>query len=225
MTADKLKLEFEIKELEQYEAVRSKVKKQMELRAVLEKSMFEQTSDLAAAQRELDLLNEKIYCFNLIKEAAGTKGFVSQKIRLFVKLFNDNLVKISQDLTKGDLLIKCIESKPNTFNLMVYDGEAEFSFIELSEGLQARVKIIALLALIESVELLSGISLNQIYIDELSSSLDETGFRAMEDLLWQVRLQYPDKLIFVVSHGKKFDKVDGALLVERKENESEVKWL
>jgi len=87
------------------------------------------------------------------------------------------------------------------------------------------VKIIALLALIESIELLSGVSLNQIYIDELSSSLDETGFRAMEELLWTIRMQYPDKLIFVVSHGKKFDKVDGTLLVERIENESKVRWL
>lgn len=173
----------------------------------------------------MDNIEKEIYVYELIKQASGSRGFVNDRIKLFTKLYNKYLNELSNSLLEGKMSVRIEEVGSRQFAVIVSDGEVEFQYKELSAGLEARVKIIAQLALIEVIKVLTKISVNLVFLDEVLANLDDAATTEMEKLFDKLREKFPDKLFLIVSHGRVINNVDGTLLVERENNESKLRWI
>ena len=80
------------------------------------------------------------------------------------------------------------------------------------------------LALNKTVEILTGISINVLFLDEILSAVDATGVESISLLLNKIKHRFPDKLIFIVSHNQVIKNVDNTLTITRQNDASKLKW-
>jgi len=216
LKTNKIQMEVELSRLTRLREDDSVAQAQLELSEKFIEQKKEILRGMAKLQISMDGLEAKVYVAELIKQCSGNKGFIKDRIDRFSKLFNIHLRELSKELL-GDALY--IKTEDNV--LKVTDGEKDFKFIELSSGLSARVKIVGLIALLESIKTLSGFECNLLFLDEILSTIDDV--QPLQDMLLKIQAKYPDKLIFLVSHEK---QIAGqySLIVERKLNKSTLRW-
>ena len=202
----------------------AKAEKQNEVRESLIEQRTQAITNLIECQATLTELENKVYILELISHCTSSKGFIKERIELFLQLFNSELYELGTELLGSNYKISIIKTKSAGFQLQVDDGEIILNYNSLSSGYKSRLELIIVLALNKTVELLTGISINILFLDEILSAVDSVGVESISLLLNKIKHKFPDKLIFIVSHNQTIKNVDSILTVTRQNDASKLKW-
>lgn len=191
-------------------------------------SLMEQRTNainmLINKQAELTELEDKVYILELISQSTSSKGFIKERVELFLALFNSELYELGKELLGTNYKISINKSKNVGFELFVDDSEIILNYNSLSSGFKSRVDLLISLALNKTVEILTGISINILFLDEILSAVDSTGVESISLLLNKIKHKFPNKLIFIVSHNQIIKNVDNTLTITRQNDCSKLKW-
>lgn len=191
-------------------------------------SLMEQRTDainlLITKQAELTELEDKVYILELISQSTSSKGYIKERVELFLALFNSELYELGKELLGTNYKISINKSKNVGFELFVDDSEITLNYNSLSSGFRSRLDLLISLALNKTVEILTGISINVLFLDEILSAVDATGVESISLLLNKIKHRFPDKLIFIVSHNQVIKNVDNTLTITRQNDASKLKW-
>lgn len=191
-------------------------------------SLMEQRTNainmLITKQAELTELEDKVYILELISQSTSSKGFIKERVELFLALFNSELYELGKELLGTNYKISINKSKNVGFELFVDDSEIILNYSSLSSGFKSRVDLLISLALNKTVEILTGISINILFLDEILSAVDSTGVESISLLLNKIKHKFPNKLIFIVSHNQVIKNVDNTLTITRQNDCSKLKW-
>lgn len=191
-------------------------------------SLMEQRTNainmLITKQAELTELEDKVYILELISQSTSSKGFIKERVELFLALFNSELYELGKELLGTNYKISINKSKNVGFELFVDDSEIILNYNSLSSGFKSRVDLLISLALNKTVEILTGISINILFLDEILSAVDSTGVESISLLLNKIKHKFPNKLIFIVSHNQVIKNVDNTLTITRQNDCSKLKW-
>ncbi len=213
--------------LQQYKAGREN-QTNAEKQESIRDSLMEQRTDainlLITKQAELTELEDKVYILELISQSTSSKGFIKERIELFLALFNSELYELGKELLGTNYKISINKSKNVGFELYVDDSEITLNYSSLSSGFKSRVDLLISLALNKTVEILTGISINVLFLDEILSAVDATGVESISLLLNKIKHKFPNKLIFIVSHNQVIKNVDNTLTITRQNDASKLKW-
>ncbi len=191
-------------------------------------SLLEQRTNainlLITKQAELTELEDKVYILELISQSTSSKGYIKERVELFLALFNSELYELGKELLGTNYKISINKSKNVGFELFVDDSEITLNYNSLSSGFKSRIMLLISLALNKTVEILTGISINVLFLDEILSAVDATGVESISLLLNKIKHKFPDKLIFIVSHNQVIKNVDNTLTITRQNDASKLKW-
>lgn len=213
--------------LQQYKAGREN-QTNAEKQESIRDSLMEQRTDainlLITKQAELTELEDKVYILELISQSTSSKGYIKERVELFLALFNSELYELGKELLGTNYKISINKSKNVGFELFVDDSEITLNYNSLSSGFRSRLDLLISLALNKTVEILTGISINVLFLDEILSAVDATGVESISLLLNKIKHKFPDKLIFIVSHNQVIKNVDNTLTITRQNDASKLKW-
>lgn len=213
--------------LQQYKAGREN-QTNAEKQESIRDSLMEQRTDainlLITKQAELTELEDKVYILELISQSTSSKGYIKERVELFLALFNSELYELGKELLGTNYKISINKSKSVGFELFVDDSEITLNYNSLSSGFRSRLDLLISLALNKTVEILTGISINVLFLDEILSAVDATGVESISLLLNKIKHKFPDKLIFIVSHNQVIKNVDNTLTITRQNDASKLKW-
>lgn len=213
--------------LQQYKAGRenqTNAEKQESIRDSLLEQRTNAINLLITKQAELTELEDKVYILELISQSTSSKGYIKERVELFLALFNSELYELGKELLGNNYKISINKSKNVGFELYVDDSEITLNYSSLSSGFKSRVDLLISLALNKTVEILTGISINVLFLDEILSAVDATGVESISLLLNKIKHKFPDKLIFIVSHNQVIKNVDNTLTITRQNDASKLKW-
>ena len=201
-----------------------KAEKHISIKNSLEEQRTLAIANLIEAQSSLTLLEDKVYILELITQCTGSKGFVKERISLFLQLFNQELQQLGRELLGANYLIEITKNKTLGYELTIFDGEVTLNYNSLSSGYRSRCDILIALALNSAIKLLTGIDINVLFLDEILSAIDSRGIDSISKLLNKVKHRFPDKIIFVVSHNQILKEVSDTLTITRQNDCSKLKW-
>lgn len=213
--------------LQQYKAGRenqTNAEKQESIRDSLLEQRTNAINLLITKQAELTELEDKVYILELISQSTSSKGFIKERVELFLALFNSELYELGKELLGTNYKISINKSKNVGFELFVDDSEIVLNYSSLSSGFKSRVDLLISLALNKTVEILTGISINILFLDEILSAVDSSGVESISLLLNKIKYKFPNKLIFIVSHNQVIKNVDNTLTITRQNDCSKLKW-
>lgn len=179
-----------------------KAEKHISIKNSLEEQRTLAITNLIEAQSSLTLLEDKVYILELITQCTGSKGFVKERISLFLQLFNQELQQLGRELLGSNYLIEITKNKSLGYELTIFDGEVTLNYNSLSSGYRSRCDILIALALNSAIKLLTGIDINVLFLDEILSAVDAVGIESISKLLNKIKHRFPEKIIFVVSHNQ-----------------------
>ena len=201
-----------------------KAEKHISLKTSLEEQRTEAITNLIEAQSKLSQLEDKVYILELITQCTSSKGFIKERISLFLQLFNQELQELGKELLGSNYLIEITKNKTLGYELTVNDGEIVLNYSSLSSGYKSRLDLVIALALNSAIKLLTGIEINVLFLDEILSAVDAVGIESISKLLNKIKHRFPDKLIFIVSHNQIIKNVDNTLTITRQNDASKLKW-
>ena len=201
-----------------------KAEKHISLKTSLEEQRTEAITNLIEAQSKLSQLEDKVYILELITQCTSSKGFIKERISLFLQLFNQELQELGKDLLGSNYLIEITKNKTLGYELTIFDGEITLNYNSLSSGYRSRCDIIIALALNSAIKLLTGIEINVLFLDEILSAVDAVGIESISKLLNKIKHRFPEKIIFVVSHNQILKEVSDTLTITRQNDASKLKW-
>jgi len=201
-----------------------KAEKHISLKTSLEEQRTEAITNLIEAQSKLSQLEDKVYILELITQSTSSKGFIKERISLFLQLFNQELQDLGKDLLGSNYLIEISKNKTLGYELTVNDGEIVLNYSSLSSGYKSRLDLVIALALNSAIKLLTGIEINVLFLDEILSAVDSVGIESISKLLNKIKHRFPEKIIFVVSHNQILKEVSDTLTITRQNDASKLKW-
>lgn len=201
-----------------------KAEKHISIKNSLEEQRTLAITNLIEAQSSLTLLEDKVYILELITQCTGSKGFVKERISLFLQLFNQELQQLGRELLGSNYLIEITKNKSLGYELTIFDGEVTLNYNSLSSGYRSRCDILIALALNSAIKLLTGIDINILFLDEILSAVDAVGIESISKLLNKIKHRFPEKIIFVVSHNQILKEVSDTLTITRQNDASKLKW-
>ena len=201
-----------------------KAEKHISLKTSLGEQRTEAITNLIEAQSKLSQLEDKVYILELITQCTSSKGFIKERISLFLQLFNQELQELGKDLLGSNYLIEITKNKNLGYELTVNDGEIVLNYSSLSSGYKSRLDLVIALALNSAIKLLTGIDINILFLDEILSAVDSVGIESISKLLNKIKHRFPEKIIFVVSHNQILKEVSDTLTITRQNDASKLKW-
>lgn len=201
-----------------------KAEKHISLKTSLEEQRTEAITNLIEAQSKLSQLEDKVYILELITQCTSSKGFIKERISLFLQLFNQELQELGKELLGSNYLIEITKNKTLGYELTVNDGEIVLNYNSLSSGYKSRLDLVIALALNSAIKLLTGIDINILFLDEILSAVDSVGIESISKLLNKIKHRFPEKIIFVVSHNQILKEVSDTLTITRQNDASKLKW-
>ncbi len=201
-----------------------KAEKHISIKNSLEEQRTLAITNLIEAQSSLTLLEDKVYILELITQCTSSKGFIKERISLFLQLFNQELQELGKDLLGSNYLIEITKNKTLGYELTVNDGEIVLNYSSLSSGYKSRLDLVIALALNSAIKLLTGIDINILFLDEILSAVDSVGIESISKLLNKIKHRFPEKIIFVVSHNQILKEVSDTLTITRQNDASKLKW-
>lgn len=201
-----------------------KAEKHISIKNSLEEQRTLAITNLIEAQSSLTLLEDKVYILELITQCTSSKGFIKERISLFLQLFNQELQELGKELLGSNYLIEITKNKTLGYELTVNDGEIVLNYSSLSSGYKSRLDLVIALALNSAIKLLTGIDINILFLDEILSTVDSVGIESISKLLNKIKHRFPEKIIFVVSHNQILKEVSDTLTITRQNDASKLKW-
>uniref|UniRef100_A0A6M3K087 Rad50/SbcC-type AAA domain-containing protein n=1 Tax=viral metagenome TaxID=1070528 RepID=A0A6M3K087_9ZZZZ len=154
-------------------------------------------------------VNNRISKYKLKYKSAWKIGFGKEEIQSFalqstIKKLNQEIVKISEQMTDGFMEIelspekKRTKSTKNIFEFKInIPGKKNLPFKAWSTGQRRRVEVIVSFALMN----LEEAPMREIFLDEIFDGLDETGILKSKELL-EIEAKESNKRFIVFSHSK-----------------------
>ena len=171
------------------------------------KFIIEQTDkykeELSVRSAELEVLQRQVARLGILKRAFSTKGLVAYKIEAMIKDLEVLINKYLVEMSDGRFSLAFVVAG-DKLNVDILDGSSSISISALSSGELARVNIATLLAIRKLMNTLSNTKLNLLFLDEVTSVLDEEG----RERLVEVLNKETDINAFIVSHGWQHPLVD-----------------
>ena len=201
-----------------------KAEKHISIKNSLEEQRTLAITNLIEAQSKLSQLEDKVYILELITQCTSSKGFIKERISLFLQLFNQELQELGKELLGSNYLIEITKNKTLGYELIVNDGEIVLNYSSLSSGYKSRLDLVIALALNSAIKILTGIEINVLFLDEILSAVDAVGIESISKLLNKIKHRFPEKIIFVVSHNQILKEVSDTLTITRQNDASKLKW-
>ena len=146
-------------------------------------------------------MHEKIAFCGYILEVIKSKVLVKKYLQNFISLLNVTLNKLTE-LMEFDIKVIVLELKGKlSFKFIVNDEETNLS--NLSSGEKARVSLIVLFSMLETLQTLVGIKFNILALDEILGVLDKSGVEVLKKLLTHYKTKYT---IFLIQHHEEIPK-------------------
>ena len=215
-------LESDIKRIEEIQKAGDSNSKTL-MKKKLIKDSEEITARILQQEVLLKTFRDKIYVLELIKASTSSKGFVKERINLFIELMNNQLSKLSTDVLGGEASLVIIRNEKNSYEVLLQDSNGKLSYSQMSQGTKNRVDILLVLALNGAIKMLTNIEINMIFLDEIFSNVDMSGKKDIEILLKKLSVIYPDKIFVSVLHGGDIES-QYSILVTRLNNRSKLSW-
>jgi len=184
----------------------------------------ERTKEFQAIQTDLDALEKSITTSKQVVKELGSKmvyfdtalqsissgALMAEYLNSFTAVFNAKLVEMIE-LTEVDISIRAVETKGKLVYKFIKDGKPT-TFNGLSTGEQTRTAFIILMAITQTLETLTGVSIDYVVFDELLSVLDKKGILMLTKVLDKFR---ESKTIYVVLHHNEIEQefFDGTMTV------------
>jgi len=222
ITKDEILLENDIKRLQELKA-QGETSDKTTLRNKLRKDLAKVNEDIVTNEISLTEFRNKVYVYELIKACTGAKGFVKERINLFIELFNGTLDRISSKALGREINIWVEKTTKDSFELIYKEQGLLQRYQDLSSGTQRRVDILLCLALNLSIKTLTGVEVNLLFLDEVLSNIDDSGKEEIGKLLRYITKEFPNKSIITVHHGETIES-DYTLNVTREDNQSIISW-
>jgi DNA repair exonuclease SbcCD ATPase subunit len=170
----------------------SKIKKDLELLALKKKTI----EDGIVTYVDKDVFITS--ALQVITSGSITKQYVAS----FIYTFNNKIIGLLEYLDIK-LIVEVKEVNGKIIYTINNPSGAEIAFGNLSSGERTRVSLIVLLAIVETLEALTNVSINLIIFDELLSVLDTEGVKVLKDILNKYR---SNKNTFVVLHHNEIEQ-------------------
>ena len=179
-------------------------------------SVFESNkSEIKALKAELNSIEKDLptYILNqtVLSKALSIfkKGVLQNEIlEEFCKILN---IHITEYLSYVSMDYISITTKPskNSFEYIVMDSryDSEIVFNELSGGELTRVRLVILLSVLKTINLMTGTGTNILIFDEALDTLDKTAAGDLARLFTHL-VNNDDKFIAMVSHGEQLSEVN-----------------
>lgn len=215
-------LESDIKRLEEIQKAGESGSKALMKKKLVDDAQ-EVTNKILQQEVLLKTFRDKIYVLELIKASTGSKGFVKERINLFIEIVNNQLNKLSETILGGESSLFIIKNDKNSYEVLLQDSNGKLSYSNLSEGTKCRCNILLALALSGAIKLLTNLEINMIFFDEIFNSMDLEGRKEIANLLNRVSLKFPEKSFVTVIHGGDIES-QYSILVTRENNRSKLSW-
>jgi DNA repair exonuclease SbcCD ATPase subunit len=160
-------------------------------------------NSLSEKMIKLSELTDRCGRLGILKRAFGTKGLVAYKIESMIKDLEVLINKYLIEMSDGRFNLAFVVSG-DKLNIELLDGSNPISITALSSGELARVNIATLLAIRNLMNTLSNTKLNLLFLDEVTTVLDDEG----KERLVEVLSKEKDINAFIVSHGWQHPLVD-----------------
>lgn len=162
---------------------------------VLEQSA-KYAEELKTKSVELEELQRRVARLEILKRAFSTKGLVAYKIESMIKDLENIINHYLIAMADGRFNLAFVVSG-DKLNVDLLDSGNPVSIAALSSGELARVNIATLLAIRKLMNTLSNTKLNLLFLDEVTSVLDDEG----KEKLVEILNKETDINAFIVSHG------------------------
>ena len=169
--------------------------------------------------REYEELKETFAFFHAA-DAAIKQGEIFEAImRDFFLVVNGNIQKYRGLINFSQFEVEAIPERSGMRVALKADG-APIAIESLSNGEKARLSLLILASLLESMHDVSGVHTNFIVFDEATSSFDAAGLSDLKQLF--KHLVSIGQACFIISHGEELNEVDftGILKVVKQDNVS-----
>lgn len=149
----------------------------------------------------------------------------TQLLTAFISILNDNINTYKQFVSLDYVVIKATQQKMGIdFEIEDLRFKKQISLHSLSGGEKTRLRLVVLLAMLKSVELIANVNTNILVFDESLDTLDKS---ASQDLamLFDHLIHTDSKFIGMVSHGAQLSDIqfNGTLTVEKTDGTSLVR--
>ena len=153
-----------------------------------------QIDEYSGRVNELETLIEVMKFWEL---AFSEKGLIKYVIRNILEYFNSKCNEYISILTSSQFSIEFTDGLEET----IKNNGLVTKYISLSGGEKRRVNLAIMLALQDLSAKISRTNCNVIFFDEVCDNIDDSGISAVNNLLDALRLQYPDKVLLLITHN------------------------
>lgn len=150
-----------------------------------------------------------------------TSGAITkQYVKAFLSTFNQRMGTLCEQ-SDIEFNIKVLEDNGKINYIILNSLGSEITFENLSSGERTRVSLIILLGIVDTLEILTNVSINILMLDELLSVLDKEGVGLFMELLNSYR---DKKHLWVIQHHEEIPNsyFDGIVRVKKEQELTQI---
>jgi len=146
---------------------------------------------------QINSLEKRIDVMKFWEKAFSEQGMIKYVIRTILDYFNLKCNEFLSLLTGNQFKIEFTDELIESISVNGVDTK----YISLSGGEKKRVNLSIMLALQDLSSKISKVNCNLIIFDEVSDNIDNLGIEAIHSLLNTFKIQYPDKVVLLITHN------------------------
>ena len=162
-------------------------------------ALKEQVRDFKARQElvknDIVIIQDEIANITILRKAFSASGIVAYKLENVAKQLEDSINRYLSVLSDGQFQI-LFRLSGDKLNIVVVNNGEEVSIDSLSGGEFSRVQTSVLLAVRNTLSKIGGKSINLLFLDETTGTLDDAG----KEKLFEVLQEEQGLNVFLISH-------------------------
>lgn len=160
-------------------------------------------SRILESQKTIKELEESVEVMKFWELAFSEKGVIKYIIRNILEYLNLKSNEYLSILTNNQFSIEFNDELAET----IKNNGSVTRYISLSGGEKRRVNLAIMLSLQDLAAKISRTNCNLIIFDEVCDNIDDLGIVAINNLLNTLRIQYPEKIILLITHNQKLNEL------------------
>jgi len=145
-------------------------------------------------------LNNLIGYINVALKVIKSKAITKEYFKQFVLLLNKRIIELSSSVDFDTLIL--VEEKKGKLDFVFFKDKERKTLQGLSSGEKARVSLLLLFSVLETLNVLSSERLNLLVLDEILGSLDKEGVALLKTLVNRYR---DNSSIYLIQHHKEIE--------------------